>query len=583
METQKNPELNKKSEERLETENAIFFETTLKKTADALGNCLKKKLPHHERKVQIADALSLLRDKQAEIERGLLQGEYHVLFFLTKLAEYAQAGNVEEREAPSHEERQLKEFAKTHLLDFLDNERECLRSLVEKTCETNSGGELNNSDFEYDVYDLCRRYADLAFVGSGRSRNETMLSTLSFIHAVSPILETVGKVSANDESSYHLGRIRRMKHLASLAGEPNTIAGLVGEFLTTEKEHGVADSDFVSLNELFPGHTTWQHSYTNEEMARIAKRELYTLNYVKDGFTKEEIARAAEIFNESPGDRVAQKVLERYGLSRDKMIEVWKEADLTSTLQKNIVKIRELEKARPGATKEIVDGPGKIYCFERYDTDWLIEQLEPLKSGEEFGVMACAYEDPGGAFRNRQDLHRTIRDEASYVGIKTRLLEYHSEKMSLNELSDGLTNIAPPAPGETLPQATFVWLNQHGLSRKENEYMAQIEKEKWKKTFGIGSNRSSLVIRPGGAVACFMCYAGEEEGTMKQLADQYEITTTGPTRASDKVTYVRFSRGSNGDLMIEVDYNFDEDNPKSKGGKTATYKHTNKKTKGKKR
>jgi len=164
-------------------------------------------------------------------------------------------------------------------------------------------------------------------------------------------------------------------------------------------------------------------------------------------------------------------------------------------------------------------------------------------------------QDSSSAFMNDETMYHDIDRSAKDLGIRTLLFE-NAENEPAPLLCERLLKMAPQ-------KAKFLWINQHGPDKEEEQVL-----KRWEYILGIGSDRSSLVLKEDGAIACLMCSGGKEGNLMEHLAKKTLATITGPTRRTTRVSNIIFTI-EEGKLKINAEYGFL--GPESVDGKTAIY------------
>jgi hypothetical protein len=448
----------------------------------------------------------------------------------------------------------IREHFRKRLLAFLNGARDTFAIALAQNFKGNE-----NHITEGEIRDFCQMYFEMA--ANERDPSLSADSMVSFAHVTTSFLEKAKRIrepGGGDET---------LNYLAVLSGDEETLQLWLNEFLRCGKFSDTIFS-FYEISGFFPnnGHMSYANKFLSEKLDEPSSVE----KYLSDGFTKEEISRARELFRDSVGDKIMKKITEEtYGLDSKKLLEAWGDGQLRESVISDLSAIRDLEKEQPGSARELFEGPEKIRCFGRYDTDFLLEQLDALSPGEPYGVECNAYEDHNGVFRNRQKIHQQIRDESNRLGMKTRLMEYSAESREKDKLLQQLAEMAPNAPGENYPLADYIWINQHGYSHENNPERMEQKRKEWEHIFGIGPNRSSLVIKSGGAVGSFMCFGGEEGNAMDTLAREYDISATGATKPPSNIYGVKFERDPSGRLFINVDYGYSAATP----GETKIYEY----------
>ncbi len=335
-------------------------------------------------------------------------------------------------------------------------------------------------------------------------------------------------------------------------------------------------TDTINLSEFFPRKKERSDgTYSDEIRAEEFEGAVQTKSrYREQGFTDEDINTVIKILKKSTGERLLQDVLQRYHLDGETLLKTWKGSPLSLCVDEHVEVIETIEKTHEGSAKQLMEGPGQIRCFGRYDSEFLLEQLKPLEPGEPFGVMCNSYEDHSGAFMGREDTHSAICLEAKSLGIKTRIFEYSTKRGTFaSDFFQNLTRIAPPEDGEYIPHADFVWINQHG------EIPGAKMQSKWEYIFGVGPNKSSLFLKSTGAVACAMCSGGDEGNVMELISEQYGLRTTGAKGETYGVSEVSFRKDEAENLHIDVKYKF-YDGIDENGEKTGKYGYKKEETAG---
>jgi hypothetical protein len=518
------------------------------------------------RESSVRKAEEFLEMNASEIERGILNhnGDGVIMGCLRHLMVYVIDGNKSGKEDTPPNDRKIRKDAGRKILLFLNGIRETLSTYMVEKFEIDKQGKRKYANvWEDEISSFCRMYFELAM--SCSKEGLAVKSILSLTHILLPFSERAKKERASAKEGMDSGEIRRQEHLnwlSLLSGDEETIRLRVEKFLYDGEISETRNLYFPEIEEFFSSGKRWNyHRGLSAETISMHKED-----YLQSGFTEEEINRAIEIFTESVGERIVKPILEEYGLSFEELARAWEKSRLRESIESNLSAIRDLEKEQPGSAKELFEGPQKIRCFGRYDTDFLLEQLDTLSHGEPYGVMCNAYEDHNGAFRNRQKIHQQIRDESARLGMKTRLMEYSDDKSSFFEQ---MFEMVTANDGKTLQPADYIWINQHGYSHENNPERMEQKRKEWEHIFGIGPNRSSLVIKSGGAVGSFMCFGGEEGNAMDTLAREYDISATGATKPPSNIYGVKFERDPSGRLFINVDYGYSAATP----GETKIYEY----------
>jgi hypothetical protein len=562
-----------------ETEQKEAFQDELNQISNGIQRChQEKKVPSASRVIIAKQAMDFLKKNKDFFENGLLERKNDDVFnFLLRCMKYVQNGNINDKEEGTMFDTTQRNFLRGELLSFFNGSRDIIsRFLIQNFSENKDEHWLDNLNKRSNTVDFCENYFEMIMESMETQNEKTAESVLSFIHTVLPFPEIAKKERDNGVGKNKVF----LNHLALLAGDEEVLRLWTDEFLQAPEGSDTLTVPFSRLKSFFKSKSSL--SYLNkkldcEEWGNHLRRNYSREKYLKMGFTEEEIACASKLLRESVGDKIVKKIAEEtYGLDAKKLIHVWADGQIQETAISHLESIRDLEKIKPRGAKQLFDGPAKVRCFGRYDTDFLLEQLKPQKPGEPYGVMCNAYEDHNGAFRNRQDIHKKIRDESARNGMKTRLMEYseHDKTSFLEQLIE--------IAGEGSQQADYIWINQHGNTIKkvkkdpvtnkeiitEEKDMSKIEevRKEWKHVFGVGPNRSSLGLK---AVGSFMCFGGEEENVMDQLAKEYDIAATGATKPPSNIYGVKFERDEKGQLRIHIEYAYSSIHP----GETKIYKY----------
>lgn len=407
-------------------------------------------------------------------------------------------------------------------------------------------------------------------------------STLAYYHALQPFRDIPptseeGRVmseTSSDKGKNFIGR----NTLALQAGNVEVISDFVNEFLYTDRVPGYCDGVHDDIKSLYPNLSNLPSDtiYSGERMylSSLLDEPIDKTWLSINQYSREDIEHAKRMLLTPPITEIATQICEHYSLPAEETIYEWKRGDFVNSLQEHLVTIRELERLQRGSVVELYAVPRTIRCFGRYDVNMLLEQLKPLESGQPFGVMCTAYEDSTGAFMGRRNLHIHIKKETERNGMKLRIMEYPIN-IKVHWLGENLSMIAPSQHMDVQHQADFIWINEHGSTHHNNQERIKKIRKEWEDVFGIGSDRSSLVIKPGGVVASFMCYGGEPNNAMDAIASHYPVSTIGATKAPDHIDKIVMNRDETGALTIEVEYLFSGD---EKEGTTATYPPLNEST-----
>ncbi len=422
-----------------------------------------------------------------------------------------------------------------------------------------------------EVAETCRKQFEIIF--SEKDPELAFELMLSFVHSMLPFSEmakSTGVSAESNASEEDKSRRRLLNYFSMLIGDTETIRRWADEFIASEPDE---DNKILPQNKIvdfLPPLKKENDLKASENLiSEMGDDSTLKEKYLQSGYTQDELNRAKELFLEPSGYKIIREVAGRFNLGSADLIRKWSKSEFPHSVIPNLSAIKDLEKISPGSSEHLFSGPEQIRFFGRYDTEFLAEQMTPLQSGEPYGVMCSAYEDHNGAFSNKKGIHKQLREEASRLGMKTRIMEYSSDESPRDRLLNGLSHIAPPISGQPFPLADFIWINQHGLTHQFDPGKIEEKRKDWEHVFGIGQNRSSLVVKPGGAVGSFMCWGGEEDNVMDQLAKEYNLSATGATKPPSNIYGIRFNREKSGSLHIDVDYGYTSARP----GQTNIYNY----------
>lgn len=536
-----------------------FLETLADATSEI--SKWKKTRPEESNSDERADGvnkvIAFLRDKRKEISAVLLDSQDAETAFALLIECFAYNAGMylwlDVEKSSMVTDMLLRDDIGSELAKFLREETENVSEFLSKSIEKNEDGSpLFDSKFYLHLNYFLSSYLKLANHPGSDKREEDILS---FMHALLPLSKKFdaefqvnkNSVEPEHESRAAINRRHVLNKAAVLFGNETAINACADEFMKSEDIWKL--NFFIgTLHCLFPDRDTGRSTYSEPHLAQVIHES--EQSYLRNGYSPEEIHAAKKILTLSSGDRVLEEIIGgRFELPAREYIYAWRKSRFFDSLYGNLGTMKKIQSKNPKALRELsFDGPGHILCYGRYDVDFLLEQLVPLQEQEPYGVICNAYQDHNGAFYNKNDMHEKIRRGANDVGIKTRLIEYDETAPSKYRLYEQLSRIASP----TRP-AEFIWINQHGNSVAENEMNIQ---HNWENIFGVGNDRSSLVLKPGGSVLCFMCFGGEKNNVMHALTQQYDnIIAAGPTGAPANVDDVDFIR-TDDKLSIKVRYIF---------------------------
>jgi len=519
------------------------------------------------------EAFRLLEEHPDEIEAGLARRSENVLEILTNLFEYSNRGNWHDRESGDFSDDELtrRYDIGEKILLFLNDRKDTVREFSVK-CFTYDANEapIPAGILERTVERFLGEYTERAYLE--KDEKNALSSVLSFMHTALPLSRMYeehcrGKVEFTDAGFTFIEHLKRLNRFSLLSGDKTSIDAIVKQFLSGAdmEENG---SVFPKINRLFPEQP--QRRLENPFLAEALRNEQIVEIYLENGFSEEEISRTADIFEESSGGRVARRILESYDLPWSELFDVWKDSVFSESIDKNLTIIRDLEKRQKGSARMLFNPPYNFRCFGRYSTEDLLEQLEPLCCDAEYGIMVTSYGDENNSFRNSGGLYRKIKEKAEKMNIKTRMIEFPSKIDDMSALPLELFAIAPVSPqGDPIP-FDFIFINMHWGETKFAEDFLQY----WNYVFGVGPERSSLIIRHGGAVAGLMCSAGEKGNTMERLALEYDITATGSDKYVYGVNSVDLLRDDSGRMSFDIGYRY-QNETEAKKAKMMVYKHKN--------
>ncbi|MCK9352050.1 MAG: hypothetical protein WCT49_02650 [Candidatus Paceibacterota bacterium] len=535
-------------------ENPAFYTRLKELSGDFPTDNIKEKKQKYAK-----DVSAFINEHSQEISEGLrgIENQQMVFKRLNLWMTFANGGD-------KHSENKYESFNERknlahELLYFLNNEKDFFAAFLSEKIKTD--GESNKHKlnermvWSNDELIFFRNYFAMA---SSVHFTEPLLgsrSILSFLRSVAPVAEMAktGTSSTPDLEPY---TDPDLNIIALLAGDTNVAKLWAEKFSSNDK---LIPFDRQALDNFFPSKDSALATYSSDFSAEKMNSDEIKNTLLVEGFGEDEISHAFELVKHSAGDRLLEELLsKKYDLPFVDFQYAWKNGN--GDVWNNLCAIRSLEDNNPGSAKKLAfTGPNKIRFFERYDLDLLLEQLEPLAPGEPYGVMCTAYQDHNGAFKNRKYIHEKIRNEGKKLNIKTRVIEYSNPFPFAPQMFDQLSKIAPPQEKQNFPQADFIWINQHG--RLISGDLKEFEREnlRWKNVFGVGENKSSLVIKENGAVASFMCYGGAPDHAMEQISKNYGVKATGPKKAPASIAEIAFSREESGKLAIDVVYEFEND------------------------
>jgi hypothetical protein len=555
-----------------ETKTSKEFLSEIYDMTDRVNSC--KNNPTENNAMEITECISFIKKYSSEIEKDISENSTNAITLVNAFGNYCLDRTLRRNDDGSLMEEQikenvLKENATIELLAFLNGMTKSLSNFVSDSFSEAVSG--NTSAFHtVPAYHLAKNYLRLSLSENVGSEEHSILNAVRVIEPLGPILEKLKETRVEESPLSLISAIKRGNYLLLHIGDPKIIQEYVDDFVNDEE---IEDFDFLSYENLFPADE--RTSYWNDS---IHYKLLFLAEEGKSGYSEFELRRARQILNNAPREKITADILRHYQLPYQPMANAWIKSSIPEHMGYwhggNLQDIRELEKENLGNAKKLYDTNG-ICCFSRYDKDFLLEQLNPPSEGEPRGLMASCYNDWNSAFSGYQmkSVHKKIQEGSENLGIKLRAIEYYDTTDLFYRLQ---AFCAKSENDPEIERAEYVWINQHG-----DKIMSEGEKNKieedWNFVFGIGENRSSLIIKEGGIVACLMCSGGEKDNVMDVVAKEYDITTVGPSDTTQGINSVSFKRNEEtGKLSIDIDYNYYTKDPNFTEGKTIRYDYGNK-------
>jgi len=556
-----------------EFSNEILDLTTAVHACDRTSYDLHERMTSEEINLNIANCFSFLRKHSEEVKRAILENDRDVFDLIDALSHYALRTIKAENAGEALTERQImdqaiREKTKIELLSFFNENLETIRQFVSDSFSKVMSEETISLS-AIPAFNIANNYLKLSLGKNVGAEKHSIINAIKVIEPIAPILKKI-KENRTDESPWTIfGTIKSGNDLLLQIGDEEIVREYINDFVNDRETDMFWSSSFKKL---FPsdGRTSYWNNSINEKLFYGQSSD----------YTEPEIRRALQIISNVPREKIMRGILECYQLPYQPMADAWIRSDspenVGSTHYDNLLAIRDLEKTKPESTKKLFDQNG-ICCFSRYRKALLLEQLEPLSEGEPRGLMATRYEDWNGAFSGSQmkSAHDKIQDASENAEIKLRVLEYDDtvdlffrlEKMCAKSEND-----------PEIQQAEYVFINQHGEKIFTEEKKEQIKGE-WDFVLGIGENRESLIIKPGGTVACLMCHGGQKNNAMDVIAQgykDYDVSTIGPSHVTQGINSVSFTRDAKtGKLVIDIDYAYYKKDPGHIDGKTMRYEYKN--------